>query len=291
MKDGGVWFLETPSGTSFSLKSAITAEKELLLISKTKENVKVNMDANGKINLKAGFTISGLEITYASRVWGMSGNITHLYADGCTFNVPHNQPFIYSTGNYIESMRFLNCKFFNNTTSGGSEQLFNFGASAVLRAMKEVRFEDNLFHAAAPIKFTIINFASKPQTVSTVGGEKVILKNNIFYNCVGLNRYFNLWHADRVEVDKNVHCCDAHTLGNASCVALYCTEEGASATEFVLGDNITFGGKAVYAGTASLVQPTGSNWWKEISSTPFAGKPAEKDFSLKSEYEGYGPRN
>lgn len=289
---GGVLFLETPTGTSFSVNaSSNSTVKEILLISKTKEKVKVNMDANGKINLKAGFTISGLEITYASRVWGLSDSISHLYAEDCTFNVPHNQPFIYGTNRYIESMRFLKCKFFNNTTSGNQEQLFNFGASPVLRSMKEVRFEDNIFHSAAPIKFTIINFAPTPQTAGTVGGEKVIMKNNIFYNCVGLNRYFNLWHADRVEIDKNVYYCDTHSLGNASCVAMYCTEEGAAVTEFVLGDNITFGGKAVYTGIASLVQPTGNNWWKEISSTPFAGKPAEKDFSLISEYEGYGPRN
>lgn len=288
---GGVLFLETPTGTSFSVNAGSNSTvKEILLISKSTDRVKLNLGASGRINLKAGFAVSGIDFTQVDRMWGLGANISHLHAENCSFTVPHNKPFIYATGNYIESIRFSHCQIYNNTTKGGSEQLFNFGANATLRGMKEIVFEDNIFYSAVTIKFTIINFSTKTQTVSTLGGEKLIMKNNLFYNCIGINRYFNLWHADSVEIDKNVHVCDTHTYGNASCVALYCNEEGASATNFVLGDNITFGGKAVYAGTASLVQPTVSNWWTILDATPLAGIPAEGNFTLVDSYKDYGPR-
>lgn len=298
--DGGILFIDASDGASFSINATVTVKKDLVIIGRRPASkVKISFGASGILRPQAGIAISGVDIDFLTRnnylITYNGANIPFMHFENCDFRLPHNKPIFYGTGAfYVESLRMTGNRFFNNTTNGGSEQLFNFGGTGALRGMKDIVFNDNICYSAVAIRFTVVNYTGAAQTVGTTGGETLTMKNNIFFNCIGNYRLFNLWHADNIEIQGNVHSVTATTaIGTASSFRLSCDESGAAVPVCILKDNISFGVNSCYASTDSKFTPEGSNWWTTLETNPIdmsASDPENGVFVMGSDYKNYGPQ-
>lgn len=295
----GVYFLETPQGTTFDVLRLITVQtSDLVLISRYEDaNAKVKISTtDGYFRLKTGLAMSGIDLDFLNR---NNYLITHydvttvpfVHLESCKFNLPNNKPVYLSATAPIASVRVQKCTFNNNTTVDNTPY-FNFNNCTNMEVLKEVIFNDNISYNKTLIaKLYIINSSTVPDQTKTVGGEVLQVKNNLFYNCMGQYRFFNLWHMDTVEVDKNVIIVPGTSTANTQLVRLKYTAVG-SATEPVItiGSNITFGAGATYTSSDSDYKLSQGNMWTKINESPLAGDPTKGDFSLVPAYKDYGPR-
>lgn len=167
---------------------------------------------------------------------------------------------------------------------------FNLGATTNLNAYKNVTFHNNIIYRNKAGKGQLIGWTNS--TVPSPDSQETIVTvtNNSIINFVGSNYYLKFYDAASLTITQNVFYADpACTLASTLC-AIYKT--GSNPT-FNVKDNLTSGlaGENKWAGfwNNSTAKPSNSDIQTYVSENPFNTPDfSNGDFSLKSEYQGYG---
>lgn len=296
---GGVFFLDQADGASFATLSITEITNDVILVSRY-PGKNVTLVPNRYLKLIKGslvlrnvdMDLSSLSDNYLFTNSGATEDFGRLHFENMNIrNISKALLYGSNTSNGITSTVVNNCKLQVNSTLENSIPFFNFNASTVLHAYKELIFNNNtVYNSGATAPIQIYSYNGKAIQSGTVFDGVLTVKNNIFYNTPSINTLFRLYQLSSLVMTKNAFYCDSSV--QASYILLIASENQ-TASAVNISDNIAYGladGKNwIIAHSNSKFIPT-ENIIPKVSENPFETVDVSTGtFRLSAAYSGYGP--
>ena len=298
----GVFFLEQADGADFQTPSITEITGDVVLISRYTDKP-VTVRPAMCMKLKSGslsfkniiLDMSGINggsnATYSFNNANSTADFTALHFEGCAItNV--TKPLLYANvaGYGFGSVVVRDCTIQLKNTA--NIQLFNFYKSTVLHKYGELAFEDNVVFNASAVPVQIFQYDQNVAQNGTTWNATLSVKNNIFYNCPGMNGYFKFYQLASLKMNGNVFWADPENTNASYGFILYSASQDASVVD--VSGNIAYGlatGKNwLYAHTNSTVIPE-VNTMTKLEESPFENfDSASGAYTLKAAYQAYGPQ-
>ena len=301
---GGVYFLETTkeSDTFNHAPTVLTISNNVVLLSRFSQSpVTVKPTVYTKIHTGSfviGYIVLDLSLingasnaNYSFNNANTTSNFDSLVIDNCIIkNI--KKPILYCS---VVTNGIGRIAINNNTIqlSGSSLQLFNFAKTKVMQEYRDLSFENNVVFSETCVPAQIFNYGNGDENADAEWTGKLVVNNNIFYNCPGTNVYFKAYKLTSLVMNNNVLWGDpAYSTGGSVCFALYGSGQDASVVD--VNDNIAYGlasGKNWDLAHSNSVVKLDPNRLTKLSFDPFESfDPASGAYTLKEAYKSYGPQ-
>ena len=296
---GGVYFLETTkeSDTFNHAPTVLTISNNVVLLSRFSQSpVTVKPTTYTKIHT-GSFVVGNIVLdlsnnaNYSFNNANTTSNFGSLVIDNCIIKNIKKQ--ILYCGVLTKGIGRIAIN--NNTIqlNGSSLQLFNFAKTTVLQEYCDLSFENNVVFSETCVPAQIFNYGNGDENADAEWTGKLVVKNNIFYNCPGTNVYFKAYKLSSLVMKNNVLWGDpAYSTGGSVCFALYGSGQDASVVD--VNDNIAYGlanGKNWDLAHSNSVVKLDPNRLTKLTSDPFESfNTATGAYTLKEAYKSYGPQ-
>lgn len=300
---GGIFFLETPEGTSFALGEVKNSKPVVLVGRYASKRAHVIQFSNGRLRLNKGVAMCYIFYDSSERsditLMFDADNITvpFVHFDDCRLNPAAGKTWMYGnfTGIVLDSFRIESCDVLISDPPESSlvtEAIIHLSWKSIA-SMSEAVFDNNIFYSAYDTRLNLIkdseNFDSdNPPSVKFK--TKVQVTANTFYGCGSDWAGIRCYLPQSVTVRRNIFWQSAARKITTCVVADVYGTDDAAAPAVDCGDNLGYRTDVrCLGGTTPSVYVPGDNISTSLAADPFASiDPDAWKFTPVTAYSKYG---
>lgn len=306
---GGVFFLETPEGTSFVLSETKINAQAVVIGRYASSRAKVVQSSSGRLRAGASLAMAYIDYntiarnTASDRTVILTANepdlrIAYMLFDSCTITIGAGCRFLVaglsgSSEANVDTFRMTGCdiKITDVPATITSMHFYNTNAWSAIARIKEITYRNNIFYSPGSVRLHL-HFPSQNWTAGTEyevsENTEVNIANNTFYSA-GSDWYMaRVYRCGKITVKRNL-CWQYSGSSMTAFNFVDAYGQGSTAPEYEVENNYSYGARFRAVGSTSITKFPADNVLSASLTNPLPNADPENwNFTPLAGFEKYG---